>query len=107
MENNSTKKTSLNKKDYIIGICVGMLAATIVYFTITAITNIVSDRSCDRSATSQLLDPTRPYSSYLLQRDTMDGGFSRAWMPHFPPSEEYWVDMHVHLRNITDRKSVV
>jgi len=30
----------------------------------------------------------------------MDGGFSRGWMPHFPPSEEYWIDMHVHLRNI-------
>ena len=46
-------------------------------------------------------DSTRPHSPYLLQRDTMDGGFSCDWMPHFLPSEEYWVDMHAHLSGVT------
>ena len=45
-------------------------------------------------------DKARPHSPYLLQRDTMDSGFSRDWMPHFLPSEEYWVDMHAHLSGI-------
>ena len=47
-------------------------------------------------------DPTRPYSPYLLQRETLDNGFSKGWMPHFPPSEEYWIDMHVHLRGVAN-----
>ena len=83
-------------RDLLIGICLGILLSAIVFFTIEFITK-GSNRSCEPS----LSDSTRPYSPYLMQRDTMDGGFSRGWMPHFPPSEEYWVDMHVHLRNIT------
>ena len=47
-------------------------------------------------------DPTRPHSPYLLQRDTLDDSFSRGWMLHFPPSEEYWIDMHVHMRSVSD-----
>ena len=46
-------------------------------------------------------DATRPHSPYLQQRDTLDNGFSKGWMPHFVPSEEYWVDVHVHLNNVT------
>jgi len=42
----------------------------------------------------------RPYSPYLIERDTIDNGFSSGWMPHFLPSEEYWVDMHVHLDGV-------
>ena len=45
-------------------------------------------------------DATHPHSHYLLQRDTLDNGFSKGWMPHFLPSEEYWIDMHVHLSNV-------
>jgi predicted TIM-barrel fold metal-dependent hydrolase len=33
-------------------------------------------------------------------RDTIEGGFSGGWMPHFLPSEDQWIDMHLHLRNI-------
>ena len=46
-------------------------------------------------------DPTRPHSPYLIQRETLDDGFSRGWMPHFLPSEEYWIDMHVHLNGVS------
>jgi predicted TIM-barrel fold metal-dependent hydrolase len=42
----------------------------------------------------------KPHSPYLIERETLDGGFSRGWMPHFVPSEEYWVDMHAHLDGI-------
>jgi len=45
-------------------------------------------------------DPTRPHSPYLAQRDTIDNGFSRDWMPHFLPSEEYWIDAHTHLYDV-------
>jgi len=47
-------------------------------------------------------DSTRPHSPYLLQRDTIDNGFSKGWMPHFLPSEEFWIDMHVHLSGVTN-----
>ena len=47
-------------------------------------------------------DPTRPHSPYLIQRDTLDNGFSKGWMPHFVPSEEYWIDMHVHLSRVAN-----
>ena len=47
-------------------------------------------------------DPTRPHSPYLMQRETLDNGFSKGWMPHFPPSEEYWIDVHVHLMGVKD-----
>ena len=47
-------------------------------------------------------DATRPYSPYLLQRDTLDNGFSKGWMPHFTPSEEFWIDMHVHLKGVAN-----
>lgn len=45
---------------------------------------------------------TRPHSPYLIQRDTIDNGFSRGWMPHFLPNEEYWIDTHVHLKGVAD-----
>jgi len=45
---------------------------------------------------------SRPHSPYLQQRDTLDNGFSEGWMPHFMPSEEYWVDTHTHLGGVTD-----
>lgn len=47
-------------------------------------------------------NPTRPHSPYLIQRDTLDNGFSKGWMLHFPPSEEYWIDMHVHLSRVAN-----
>lgn len=37
-----------------------------------------------------------PHSPYAAQRDSLDGGFSRGWGFHFPPSEEYVVDCHAH-----------
>ena len=39
-----------------------------------------------------------PRSPYIAQRETKDEGFSQGWGFHFPPSESYWVDCHVHLR---------
>ena len=51
-------------------------------------------------------DPARPHSPYLIQRDTLDNGFSGGWMPHFQPSEEYWVDVHVHLSGISDAEGL-
>jgi predicted TIM-barrel fold metal-dependent hydrolase len=47
-------------------------------------------------------DSTRPHSPYLIQRDTLDNGFSKGWIPHFLPSEEYWIDMHVHMSGVTN-----
>ena len=48
----------------------------------------------------------RHHSPYLIHRDTLDNGFSSGWMPHFQPSEEYWVDVHVHLNGITDSEGL-
>jgi len=79
----------------LIGICVGVLLSSIVFIVMSVITK----NECDHRFSHQ----ERPHSPYLLQRDTMDGGFSRGWMPHFLPSEEYWIDAHVHLRNISGK----
>lgn len=32
----------------------------------------------------------------IIERETYDNGFSRGWGMHFPASEEYWLDVHVH-----------
>ena len=47
-------------------------------------------------------DSARPHSPYLEKLETLDSGFSKNWMPHFLPCEEYWVDTHAHLSGITD-----
>jgi len=51
-------------------------------------------------------DPTRPHSPHLAKRITIDNGFSGGWMPHFVPSEEYWVDTHTHLYDVTGAESL-
>ena len=100
MDTNSTKKASFGKRDFLIGICVGTLLGIVVFFTLTAITN-----TCNHSG-QKLSDQTRPHSPYLIMRDTIEGGFSRGWMPHFVPSEEYWVDMHMHLRSVNSEEDL-
>jgi predicted TIM-barrel fold metal-dependent hydrolase len=97
MDKNIIQKTSLARKDFLIGIGVGVILAMIVFFTFDAIKNATTNQSAGFSFN----DPTRPHSPYLIQRDTIDEGFSGGWMPHFLPSEEYWVDMHAHLSGVT------
>ena len=80
-------------KDFLIGIGVGVVSALVVCF---AYDMLKKDAHCQSDSLA-----SKPHSPYLLQRDTMDGGFSRGWMPHFLPSEEYWVDMHAHLSGVT------
>lgn len=38
-----------------------------------------------------------PHSPDILERETVDNGFSRGWGMHFPPSERYWIDCHTHV----------
>ena len=94
MKTNNSKKTAFSRKDFLVGICIGTLLGVVVFFALNAITNA----SFSRSKTN-LPDSTRPHSPYLLMRDTIEGGFSGGWMPHFVPSEDHWIDMHTHLRN--------
>jgi hypothetical protein len=90
MENN--KKRRFNRwTEFLLGLCIGLLLVTIIHL-ISSPNNNQSDKFCSSD---------RSHSPYLIQRDTIDGGFSRGWMPHFLPSEEYWVDMHTHLSGIT------
>jgi hypothetical protein len=97
MENNN-KKSSFGLKNFLIGLCVGALLAVIVFLICHATLIKFANHACEPSSHIQ----PKPHSPYLLQRDTMDGGFSRGWMSHFTPSEEYWVDMHAHMSGITD-----
>ena len=87
------QKTSLKHRELWIGIGVGILSVFVVCFIYDIFEN---DAHCQSNNIT-----SRPHSPYLLQRDTMDGGFSRGWMPHFLPSEEYWIDMHAHLSGVT------
>jgi predicted TIM-barrel fold metal-dependent hydrolase len=92
MDTNNTKKSFPRLKDFLIGICVGV----VVFYALHAITNL----TCSHPK-QNLSEQTRPHSPYLLERETLDDGFSRGWMPHFLPSEEYWIDLRVHLRGVT------
>ena len=38
-----------------------------------------------------------PYSPDVHERKTLDDGFSDGWGAHFPPSERYWIDSHMHV----------
>ena len=97
MDKNNNKNGSFRLKEFLIGLGVGAILILIGFFISGVIT---------KSATNQLCCLSRPHSPYLLQRDTIDGGFSRDWMPHFLPSEEYWVDMHAHLKGVTNAESL-
>nr|MDD6335453.1 amidohydrolase family protein [bacterium] len=51
----------------------------------------------------QTIPPSKyPRSPYVAKREMLDDGFSQGWGFHFPPSESYWVDCHVHLRGCGD-----
>jgi len=101
MDKNNTPKKSIRRKDFLIGIIIGVLLAVVVCITYDTVKNTAPNHSDCLSCHSIQSTQTRPHSPYLLQRDTMDNGFSRDWMPHFLPSEEYWVDMHAHLSGVT------
>ena len=101
MDQNNKKQESLKRNDFLIGICIGVVLAMVVFITYDIIKNTATNHSDNLSFKSNQSDQTRLHSPYLLQRDTMDNGFSRDWMPHFLPSEEYWVDMHAHLSGVT------
>ena len=91
------KKVSLSRKDFLIGLFVGVAMSIVICFTFDLVKNVTN---CHDDSFIQ--DRIKPHSPYLAQRDTLDGGFSRGWMPHFLPSEEYWIDVHVHLDGISD-----
>ena len=94
-------KSFKNRRDFLIGLCAGILLAGLCFFTVIAI-----HFSGAFSTKQDLSNRVRPHSPYLIERDTMDGGFSRGWMPHFLPSEEYWIDAHVHMNNVTDAENM-
>jgi hypothetical protein len=37
------------------------------------------------------------HSPDVLERDTVDNGFSTGWGMHFQPKEDFWVDAHCQL----------
>ena len=45
-----------------------------------------------------------PKSPYILDRETMDNGFSKGWGFHFQPSEEYVIDCHTHCKVESGKK---
>ena len=100
MDRKDKEKIFFIRKDFMIGLGVGILLVIITLFLFCIIKN--AEQADSLSFTTKLSDQSKPHSPYLIQRDTLDGGFSQDWMPHFVPSEEYWVDMHVHLSDVTN-----
>ena len=94
MDSKNKNNRSPIQRGFMFGIGAG-IAMAIIFLAVAGIMKI----ACKPS--DQLSDPTRPHSKWLIMRDTIEGGFSRGWMPHFLPSEEYWIDMHIHLRGIS------
>jgi len=89
-------RKSFRLKDFLIGLFAGALLVILTFFVTHTFFKSTIRHTCHTTS----VDPTVPHSPYLLQRDTMDNGFSRDWMIHFYPSEEYWIDMHAHLRGV-------
>ena len=88
-----------DRRDFLLCLSASAIVLLIVFvFHILMITT--NNHSCSLLPKSTTTETTRPHSPYLRQRDTLDNGFSRNWMPHFLPSEEYWVDMHAHLSGV-------
>ncbi len=50
---------------------------------------------------------TYPYDPDVLERETVDDGFSSGWGFHFPTSEKYWIDCHVHVQRSPDFRQYV
>lgn len=48
-----------------------------------------------------------PHAPDVVERETLDGGFSRGLGLHFQPSEAYWLDAHVHLRTAKSEAEIV
>ena len=89
------KRDFINRRDFLTGTSLasaGFLTAGI------------AGSGC--SAKIKQSDLTKPIAPDLIERDTVDGGFSKGYFPHFSPSEELWVDMHIHFRQISDRNSL-
>jgi predicted TIM-barrel fold metal-dependent hydrolase len=94
--NKDKKEPSPLRRGFMFGIGAGISMA-IIFLIVAAIFKM----TCNQSDSAKLSDPTQPNSHWLSMRDTLDDGFSRGWLPHFMPSEDYWTDMHIHLRNIS------
>ena len=90
MDKNKLRKKPFNIDNLAMVLGLGSVFVFAVYIAFSPIKKKATPFQSDRS-----------HSPYLMQRDTMDGGFSRGWMSHFVPSEEYWVDMHAHLSGVT------
>ena len=91
-------KGALNRRDFLAGVGAGASIAG---------TGLLSACTNNQSGAQRTFSKkAKPRSPYLIERETDDDGFSSGWMPHFSPSEELWVDMHVHLRGLTDENSL-
>ena len=98
MEKNSNNK-NFSRRDFFLCLCTSLIVLLLV-----CIVHVVMTPKCRSGCPLSAFKVTgqaKPHSPYLLLRDTMDGGFSRGWMLHFTPSEEYWIDMHTHLTGVT------
>ena len=88
------------RRDFLLCLSTAVMVLLLIFVFHILMVSSKNHSGCPFS-TSKMTEQTRPHSPYLLQRDTMDNGFSRNWMPHFLPSEEYWVDIHAHLSGVT------
>ena len=91
---NKKKEASLNRRDFLVG---SSLAGAGLLTAGTA-------GAC--SSQSKQSNRTKPLAPDFIERNTDDGGFSKGYFPHFSPSEELWVDCHVHFSQLTDRASL-
>ena len=94
MDEQNKKNGSLGRRDFLTG--TSLAGAGLLTAGLTSGCTAKGKQSC----------PTKPIAPDLIERDTVDGGYSKGYFPHFSPSEELWVDTHVHFRGLTGRESL-
>ena len=95
--NKEKKQTPFNRRNFLIGLGAGSSLLGAGFLT-------AGVGGC--TLKQKQLSSVKPQSPYLIERETTDEGFSRGWMPHFAPNEDQWVDMHVHIKDLTGRDSL-
>jgi predicted TIM-barrel fold metal-dependent hydrolase len=98
------KRESLNRRGFLAGTS---LAGVASFLTANTMGDSAQGAQLEQTTPVTPRDHTvkkrqKPLAPDVIERDTIDGGFSKGLFPHISPAEELWVDSHIHIDNLAD-----